>query len=457
MKSAILIKSIKKYKNYNLSVDKDIKNILLSGETVKSDEKNIEIDAYKLVKKTNKLGKKLYNIILEELEKRTYEINRAIKSNINNKQIVKEFTDNFIRIEEKNYSHFKFAHDFYIEAFNLLNKLDPEIIKDIDTPELISIQLGQLQEEHLWGIRFEESYSGKNISRSYQNLLNKLEEKIDNIDCRPLLDKIDYMIFDIRHLFTSIFVIEKTGKNKQITEMFDAVKEWCEDYGMPFWTDRKSLAPYIMDKIITEDEIFDNYSKNEIKKRDDCMSFYELSENTCPIINLISISISIYLFSVLWKKYINNEKMTADDNQKLKIIKYIIGNPYSHSNSATTLIEDAEQYHSYIMNNMNRIYDLKLEIYERKIPYTINNKKVFYNVREYESPAIAAWDVFFHDYLGNIETTKPLPYCNECHKQIQKGHSHTIEDKTILCDECFEIRKSEKNRARVQKYREKNK
>ena len=454
MKSAIMIKKLKKYKKYNFSIDNSLKNVLIHGEEALETETNVEIDIHNLVRNTRKLGKTIYNIIIKELEKLTFELDRAIKSNVMSKEInnkiVREYINGFIKIENKNYSHYKFAFDFYSEAFELLKEQNSENIKIIDTPSLISMQLNEIENDHLWGIQFDESYNGKNVAKGYEHVFNKLNEVIDNLDCKSLLDKIDYLIYDIKYLFTSIISIEHNS------EIFDAIKEWCQNYGMPFWTDRHFVSS-IEKRIITEDEIIDNYSIKGVTGQESSMSRYELSENTIPIINLISISISIYLFSSLWKKYINNDKMTTDDNKKIKIIKLIIGNKSINNASIIDLINSAEYYHNYIMNNLNSIYDVKLEIYEKKEQYRSNNKLLFYNIREYESVAIAAWDVFYHDYLGNQETTNPLHYCGECHKQVQKNQSHTIKNRIILCDDCYKKRKAEKNRERVQKHRDKNK
>lgn len=57
MKSAIFIKNLKKFKNYNLSLDNGMKNVLLSGENPKFEEKSAEITPHLLVQATRKLGK----------------------------------------------------------------------------------------------------------------------------------------------------------------------------------------------------------------------------------------------------------------------------------------------------------------------------------------------------------------------------------------------------------------
>lgn len=478
MKSAIFIKNLKKFKNYNLSLDNGMKNVLLSGEDPKSEEKSVEITPHPLVQATRKLGKKLYNIILKELEKRTNEIDRALNSKtpIEKTYIdknIKEYVSAFNENKNKNYSHYKVAFEFYSEAYRLLEKENKKNVSVTNNPRLINIQLKELEDDRYWGIEFSDSHSGWNIKRAYEDVFSKLIQKMDSIDCISLLDKVDYMLYDIRYLFSEIFVIKENSKNEHTTEIYVAIKEWCEQFGMPFWTDRESIAPHIMNKITFTGEVIDNFSRKEIKKRDDCKSLYELSENTVPIINLISISLSIYLFSELWKNYIKSEKNAKDKKkqktrknkqglkriedkeEKLKYILATIGLNPILDKSITNLISDADKYHNYIMNKFNSIYDLKLNIYEKKIPYKKDNKVLFYNAKEYESTAIAAWDVFYHDYLGNSEITKPLPYCNECHKQIPEGQRHPIETKDILCDECYAVRKKELGRLRTQKCREK--
>lgn len=127
MKSAIFIKNLKKFKNYNLSLDNGMKNVLLSGEDPKSEEKSMEIDPHPLVQATRKLGKNLYNIILEELEKRTTEIERALNSKIPIEKTyidknIKEYVNAFNENKNKNYSHYKVAFEFYSEAYRLLEK-----------------------------------------------------------------------------------------------------------------------------------------------------------------------------------------------------------------------------------------------------------------------------------------------------------------------------------------------
>ena len=108
------------------------------------------------------------------------------------------------------------------------------------------------------------------------------------------------------------------------------------------------------------------------------------------------------------------------------------------------------------MNNFNSIGSLKLEINKKKTPYTKNYNTVFRNVTEYESIAIAAWDTFYHDYLGNLQINSPIPYCNACQKQIDKK-AHPIETGGYLCDKCFDKHKAALNRERVNRSRNKQK
>lgn len=487
MESAIFIKKLKKYEKYNLSIDRGMKNVLLTGKTPILDEEHVEINPYYLVQATRKLGKELYSIILEELKKRTLDINNALKSNIPGDKTfidknIKDYINAFNNTKNKNYSHYKAAFELYSEAYRLLKNENIKNVNVTNDPKLISLQLNELENDRYWGINFDESISGQNIKHAYEEVFRKIINNIDNtdntdnIDYTSLLDKIDYMLYDIKYLFNEIFIIREEKENEQAHKIFDAINQWCEKFGMPFWNDQKKIAEQIMDKITFTDEIIDDFLKDDdsekTKSNDESYSQYEWAENTVPIINLISISLSIYLFDEKWKNYIKKEEIAKDKKKKksrkdtqglqrirdkekeLENVLSMIGisSIYDISDDFVT---KADYYHNYIMNNFNSIGHLKLNNYEKKIPYEKDNITLFYNAREYESTAIAAWDVFYHDYLGNLGVTKSLPYCDECHKQIPKGQAHTIETRAILCDECYKSRKEEKNRQRVRKYREK--
>lgn len=478
MESAIFIKKLKKYEKYNLSIDRGMKNVLLTGKTPILDEEHVEINPYYLVQATRKLGKELYSIILEELKKRTLDINKALISNKPKDKAfidknIKKYINAFNNTENKNYSHYTFAFEFYSEAYRLLKK-DNLITDNRYDPKIIRRLIGHMTPYGSWEIR--DSYNEINISNAYKEIFRMIINNIDTIDCTSLLYKIDYMLYDIKYLFSEIFIIREEKENEQAHKIFDAINQWCDKFGMPFWNDPKKIAEQMIDKIIFTGETIGDLPKDDdsekTKSNYESYSQYEWAENTVPIINLISISLSIYLFDEKWKNYIKKEEIAKDKKKKKsrkdtqglqrirdkeKELNYALSmiGMSSIYDISDDFVTKADYYHNYIMNNFNAIVDLKLNNYEKKIPYEKDDKTLFYNAREYESTAIAAWDVFYHDYLGNLGVTKPLPYCDECHKQIPKGQAHTIETRAILCDECYKLRKEEKNRQRVRKYREK--
>ncbi|MDD2435197.1 MAG: hypothetical protein PHO63_02975, partial [Bacilli bacterium] len=216
----------------------------------------------------------------------------------------------------------------------------------------------------------------------------------------------------------------------------------------------KTAKVEVIDANIITVRTIKDLSRSELSKQPElpeyqCSSEYETNNNTIPINNLIFISLAMYMFKNLWEYNINDERGSKNKQDELNDIVQFMG---INCNDITGLFEKADHFHNYIMEKCNSIFELDLKIEHKKIPYENKGTVLFYNETIYESAIIAAWDTFYHYYLGNSNLDRPLPYCSECSLEIA-GKPHTIETKTQLCDDCFNKRASELNRNRVAKHR----
>lgn len=450
MKSVIVIKNTKNYKNYKLSID--FENILLTGYKGKGaiDKK---FNTHYLVKRTCELGKSLYEIIKEVEEKYSiYNADLAMQADnpsdsktINKK--IRNYIEEFKSITDKNHTHYLAMFNFYEEAYNLLKQYDKlEFNELILMPFYIKTNINKALTDY-YESDGEKPKSLEQIDKDYNTILNKILRVIDECDCKSLINKMHYIPFTIRYLFDKILINGNGVDNKEAVRISNEIISWCEEFGMPFWTERKKLKPYTEDMIITEGKLISEWKENAPESAS--YSSYEYANNTVPINGLITISIVMHLLHSLWEEYISTKTISDKKQKELDFLKSTMG---SCSRDIVELIEQADEYHKYIMKNFNSIGNLKLEIYEKKIPYTKNYNTIFKNRKEYESSAIAAWDIFYHDYLGNLEINNPLPYCNACQKQIDKK-PHPIEIGGYLCDKCFEKHKAALNRERVNRFR----
>lgn len=464
MKSKVIIKDIKKYKNFNLSIDKNIKDMLLTGKNPENCESYYEIDTHRLVKKTYKLGKKLYKKIKELNEHRVAEMNRMMladdldsKRTIN--QRINDYIETFERVENKNYSYYNSMFDFYKEAYMLLEK-NKKIngLNLVYNPDLVGIKLESARNDELFGIQILDQLS--DVKRYYTGLFNLLIKEMNNIDTKSLISKMNYIPYNIKYFFSDLFLIKPEKENATAKELFDIILEWCKEFGMPFWTERKHIANYTKNKDITYGIIIETpndlqknkkhewYSKKTIP--DFSESAYDVYNNTIPINGLITISISIYIYYSIWENYITNKKISAEKEKDLYHLT-----AYTGAENIIDLINKADKMHEYIMKSCNSIYELPLEICEKKEIKKKNGKYIACNQKIYESTAIAAWDIFYHDYLGNSKMNLPSTCCDWCQEENEK--LHTIETEEELCDACFQKWKLILNRERVKKSREKSK
>ncbi len=455
MESVVLIKSVKKYKKYNLSID--MENILLTGYKSESiiDKK---FNTHYLVKQTCELGKSIYEIIKEAEEKYSiYNVDMTIKidnpkdkKTINKK--IKDYINEFKSIIGKNHSHYLSMFEFYKEAFNLLKKY-----KKISPNELIYIPIQIKSDIDKATMDYYESFGEKSksledINRAYNTILSKILDIVDECNCRSLISKMQYIPFTIKYLFDRILINGNGTDNKEAVKISEAIINWCKEFGMPFWTERKKIAEYTENMIIMEGHLTTPQWK-ENAPESNSYSLREYANNTISVNGLITISIVMYLLYSLWEEYTTLKNISDSKQKDLEFLKSTMG---TWARDIIDLIEQADKYNNYIMNNFNSIGSLKLEINEKKIPYTKNYNTVFRNVTEYESIAIAAWSTFYHDYLGNLQINSPIPYCNTCQKQIDKK-AHPIETGGYLCDKCFEKHKAALNRERVNRSRNKQK
>ena len=458
MKSAVLIKSLKKFKKFNSSVE--FNNILLTGyNPLNTIDK--KINSHNLVKKTCTLGKKIYKIIKEiELDKNgnvdlLFEIVNP-EDNISNKEIIQKHIKNFKNIKSKNHTHYNLIFNFYKKCYELLKQSNISEGISVDMlPLVISNNIGLATKNYYEGYEFDLKIL-KKLKEQYDNFFTIVENNLDKIDLESLIKEIKYIPINIENFYENIYINGDGINNKYAIEIFNAITEWCMEFGMPFWTERTELSKYTKDLFISNGEIYDKWINesdiNSPNGTDSSYTWQELANNSVPINGLITISIIMYLFYSIWEEYHSIKKLSKEKEEELVFLKSIIG---SDSDDPIDLLEKADVYHNYILNNFNCIRALKLNINEKKVKTTQNGYYIFYNVKQYESSAIAAWDVFYHDYLGNSEINNPLPYCNICQKEISKNE-HYIKTGDCLCNSCYKKREKVLGKNRTNKFRKNN-
>lgn len=455
MESVVLIKDLKKFKKYNSSVE--LNNILLTGyNPLNSVDK--KINSHNLVKKTCILGKKIYKIIKKvELEKNgnadlLFEMVNP-EDNISNKEIIQKHIKNFKDIKSKNHTHYNLMFDFYKKCYELLKQSNISEVKSAYMlPSVISNNIG-LATKNFYETFELDSETLEKLEKQYDNFLTIVENNLDKIDLEPLIKEINYIPLSIENLYENIYINGNGIDNKHAIEMFNAITEWCMDFGMPFWTERVELSTYTENSFISTGEIYSEWRNesdiNNSNSTDPSYTWKELADNSVPINGLITISIIMYLFYSIWEEYHSIKKLSTEKEKELVFLKSIVG---SDSDDPIDLLEKADVYHNYILNNFNCIGKLILNINEKKVKTTQNGYYIFRNVKQYESSAIAAWDIFYHDYLGNSEINNPLPYCNICQKEISKN-AHYIKTGDCLCNSCYKKREKVLGKNRTNKCR----
>ena len=462
MKSAIMIKSLKKYKKYNSSVT--FEYILLTGyEPLECND--VKINSYNLVKQTCLLGKSIYNIIKEE-NKNIPNPDQILMMKAEDpkdveiqKKFIKNYIENFKNIENKNHTHYNLMFKFYKKGYELLKNKGN--VKNVTIDMLpITIKENINKAIRYYYENFElDSKTLKKLNDSYNEFLTILSDNIDILDLNKLMKETSYIPLTIENFYKKIYTNGNGVANTSAVKIFKAITTWCEKFGMPFWTERIKIGTYTKDLITTEGKISSEWSNNiDINSKSNSSNSYTLQEyadNTVPINGLIVISLIIYLYYSVWEEFHSMKRLSKEKERELELLKTIIGADTDDDDDIMDLIEKSDQYYNYIMNNFNCIRELKLNISNKKARTTQNGFFIFYNIKQYESSAIAAWDVFYHDYLGNSDINSPLPYCNICHKEIYKN-PHFTKSREILCNNCYKKRAKELQRLRTQKFREKN-
>ncbi len=422
MKTLVKIHRFKKYEKYNLSVDEAVGDILLTGYNQLECSSEDSLDISQLVKKTYNLGKKLVKIINDrskELginEDDTRKLDKYDKNTINDK--IKERIEKFISMPNKNYPHYKAMSKFYGTAIDLLQKYN------------IECEIEQTLKSKIknWDIIDNLVYSAEELSeleRNYKNIFNKVLENIDTHNFTSLINYLSDIPYTISKFNEEILNIRQDSSQESAKKIFEAIVEWCQEFGLPFCSENKKLYGIIKDKIITDGEIYECWDSSNV--RDESLSIGEYAKNTVPINNFIGICLLIYEFY----------NATSYDNWDIQLIEY---------------------YHRQVMERYNNIFNIPLKIYEKKIPIIKDNKKILYNVKEYESVAIAAWDVFYHDYFGNpnFPLSEPIEFCDECQKEIKES-GHITKSGLHLCNECFAKRKKIQGKERQNRFRKNKK
>lgn len=456
MKSAIMIKSLKKYKKYNSSVT--FEYILLTGyEPLECND--VKINSYNLVKQTCLLGKSIYNIIKEE-NKNIPNPDQILMMKAEDpkdveiqKKFIKNYIENFKNIENKNHTHYNLMFKFYKKGYELLKNKGN--VKNVTIDMLpITIKENINKAIRYYYENFElDSKTLKKLNDSYNEFLTILSDNIDILDLNKLMKETSYIPLTIENFYKKIYTNGNGVANTSAIKIFKAITTWCEKFGMPFWTERTELSKYTEYLFISNGEIYDEWINesdiNNSNSTDSSYTWKELANNSVPINGLITISIIMYLLYSIWEEYHSIKKLSKEKEEELVFLKSIIG---SDSDDPIDLLEKADVYHNYILNNFNCIGSLRLNINEKKVKTTQNGYYIFYNVRQYESSAIAAWDVFYHDYLGNSEINNPLPYCNICQKEISKNE-HYIKTGDCLCNSCYKKREKQLGKNRTNKCR----
>ena len=465
MEKKIIVKNSITYESYKFLIDQE--TILVVGIGKKHIEKNKELSSKSQIKSLYSLGRKLSKTI----DNYYNNINKCFKMNINPnkndseyfyKEVIK-FIEDFQNKKHKNITHYLSISDFYKKAYYLVkNRLDiqGELLSPEEYYEFASnclrTQLGIIGDSSnniVW-----ENILDKSISKIKSFLTNN-----KNLNYQELINYINYAPTRIDRIIINANKEQSNEKNKKLIHDFSEIMlSYFNKYGLPYWTDRKDVAEILIKR--------DTFNVNGIKttRNDlDYNSKYERLNNSLPIINLLYISLTIYLLDNLWKLYSNytdQDSINSDIVELNRLIKAldIIFDITEYENQLDQLnifFNKAEEIDDYISTNCNSIYDFNLKIFHRKIEERSNMKTTYHynNKTIYESCIYAAWRIFYDDYLGNVNINNPAS-CDDCGKSVSTEHIHYAKKvNKHLCDNCYKIYDRDLTKKRKRRFDHKTK
>lgn len=436
----VKIKNLKKFKKYNMRVVN--KSILLICNSKISTKEIEEVDDKKLLTDVYNIGKKLNKIINEFFKRENEKISSEVlyfdnmDNRIQNERIInlfkeacsRDFKNGFTQIGKNDLfdnddffidiDKYVTFYDFFKNAYELLSKNNIDL-KELLTPD----EVYDLILEDKYGITYSHNKTLTTLELAYIGLIKILEDNKNNIDYSTLVNKLSYIPLNIKYFYGEI--IENNSLNIHSKKVLNEIEDFCNRYGLPYW-------------------------KNNI---------YDNKEIEIPINNFILICLAVFIYTELWNKVLRYDISEEWDDYIYSFHVLNIDFDYYESKSKIVkkLIKNIEGVDFYIRNNCNELLGHKLNTYRKKV--LDKTTGALGNETIYESLILATWDLFYLNYFGSNKLFKPIIYeiCGNCNKEI-RGKSHTIRDgsKVIICEQCNQERKIEKNRERVKKYREKN-
>ena len=454
----VKVKNIKKFNNYDMRVaDKTIYLICKGKSSLKKiheyKDKKLITDVYNIGKELNKIINDYSKSEKEKINSEYIQFDKLDIETKNNKIIelikeycsrdfndflTKKFEDKVIeKLDKPNNNknsedtYFFYEIDRYESFYEIFKnsylflKKHNINISELNTPNEI-YDLIRYDKYGIWEndstLNFEEPST--NLSFNYMNLIKTLENNKNKLDYSQLLKTVNYIPINIKHLFGEI--IQNYPSNKYSKDLFTKVQNFCNEYGVPYWN---------------------------IKKCDK----YDVE---IPLNNFILICLSIFIYTELWNKILQYNKI--DEWEDFIYSFYVLGINFNYyeeeKNIIKNIISNIEDLDLYISNHCNQLFGQTLHTYRKKVlnkdTNTLGNETI------YDSVILASWNIFYLYYFGNNEKFKPIEYkiCNICHNEI-KGKSHTIRDgsKNILCQNCYKERDKNNTNNRVTKLRNKQK
>lgn len=434
------IKNLKKFKKYNMRVVNKSILLICNGkvpmkEIEEVNDKKLLTDVYNIGKNFNKIFNEYFKREKEKINSEVLHFDNVEKV-IQNEKIInlfkdicsRDFKDGFTQIGKSDLNNendffvdidkYVTFYNFFKNAYGLLKKNNVSL-NELLTPD----EVHDLILEEKYGITCSHNKTLTDLELTYIDLIRILEDNKTNIDYSSLVNNLNYIPLNIKHLYGEI--IENNSLNTYSKKAFKEVEDFCNRYGLPYW-------------------------KNNI---------YDNKEIEIPINNFILICLAIYIYTELWNKILSYDKF--EEWEEYIYSFYVLNIDFDYDelkqNVIMKLIKNIESFDFYIMNNCNELLGHKLSVYRKKVldktTSTLGNETI------YESLILATWDLFYLNYFGSNKLFKPIIYkiCGDCNKEI-RDKSHTIRDgsKVIICEQCYQKRKKSKNRERVKKYREKN-